>query len=112
MTTRTKRMSATAQVESLFSTDSDQLKQLVKQALEEILEGEMAQALGAERGERTGTRLGYRSGHYTRGLVTRIGKLELAVTNIVLSINSLAFMPLMGFSLGTSTLVGQALGPG
>jgi MATE family multidrug resistance protein len=40
----------------------------------------------------------------------RIGKLELAVTNIVLSINSLAFMPMMGFSLGTSTLVGQALG--
>jgi MATE family multidrug resistance protein len=43
-------------------------------------------------------------------LVGRIGKLELAVTNIVLSINSLAFMPMMGFSLGTSTLVGQALG--
>ena len=43
-------------------------------------------------------------------MVGRIGKLELAVTNIVLSINSLAFMPMMGFSLGTSTLVGQALG--
>ena len=43
-------------------------------------------------------------------MVGRLGKLELAVTNIVLSINSLAFMPLMGFSLGTSTLVGQALG--
>jgi MATE family multidrug resistance protein len=43
-------------------------------------------------------------------MVGRIGTLELAVTNIVLSINSLAFMPMMGFSLGTSTLVGQALG--
>jgi MATE family multidrug resistance protein len=43
-------------------------------------------------------------------MVGRIGKLELAVTNIVLSIDSLAFMPMMGFSLGTSTLVGQALG--
>ncbi|MFW5855332.1 MAG: MATE family efflux transporter [Thermodesulfobacteriota bacterium] len=43
-------------------------------------------------------------------MVGRIGKAELAVTNIVLSINSLAFMPMMGFSLGTSTLVGQALG--
>jgi MATE family multidrug resistance protein len=43
-------------------------------------------------------------------MVGRIGKLELAVTNIVLSVNSLAFMPMMGFSLGTSTLVGQALG--
>jgi MATE family multidrug resistance protein len=43
-------------------------------------------------------------------MVGRIGKLELAVTNIVFSINSLAFMPMMGFSLATSTLVGQALG--
>lgn len=43
-------------------------------------------------------------------MVGRIGNLELAVSNIVLSIDSLAFMPLMGFSMGTSTLVGQALG--
>ena len=43
-------------------------------------------------------------------MVGRIGKLQLAATNIVLSINSLAFMPMMGFSLATSTLVGQALG--
>jgi MATE family multidrug resistance protein len=43
-------------------------------------------------------------------MVGRIGKTQLAATNIVFSINSLAFMPMMGFSLGTSTLVGQALG--
>ena len=43
-------------------------------------------------------------------IVGRIGKVQLAATNIVFSINSLAFMPMMGFSLGTSTLVGQALG--
>jgi MATE family multidrug resistance protein len=43
-------------------------------------------------------------------MVGRIGKLQLAATNIVLSINSLAFMPMLGFSLATSTLVGQALG--
>jgi MATE family multidrug resistance protein len=43
-------------------------------------------------------------------MVGRIGNMELAVSNIVLSIDSLAFMPLMGFSMGTSTLVGQALG--
>jgi MATE family, multidrug efflux pump len=43
-------------------------------------------------------------------MVGRIGKVELATTNMVFSINSLAFMPMMGFSLGTSTLVGQALG--
>ncbi|WP_373499273.1 MATE family efflux transporter [Desulfococcus sp.] len=43
-------------------------------------------------------------------MVGRIGSVELAVTNIVLTINNLAFMPIMGFSMGTSTLVGQALG--
>ncbi len=43
-------------------------------------------------------------------LVGRIGKLELAATNIVISINSVAFMPSMGVSQGISALVGQALG--
>lgn len=43
-------------------------------------------------------------------MVGRLGTAELAATNIVLSINSLAFMPMLGFSVGTSTLVGQALG--
>jgi MATE family multidrug resistance protein len=43
-------------------------------------------------------------------LVGRIGRAELAATNIVLSINSLAFMPSMGVSQGMSVLVGQALG--
>jgi MATE family multidrug resistance protein len=42
--------------------------------------------------------------------VGRIGKTELAISNIVISINSLAFMPAMGFSYGVSALVGQALG--
>lgn len=45
-------------------------------------------------------------------VVGRLGTLELAATNIALNINSLAFMPLIGFSLGTSTLVGQAMGAG
>lgn len=43
-------------------------------------------------------------------LVGRIGTLELAATNIVLSINALAFMPSMGVSQGVSVMVGQALG--
>ena len=43
-------------------------------------------------------------------LIGRIGKAELAATNIVLSINALAFMPSMGASQGMSVLVGQALG--
>ncbi|MEE4241158.1 MAG: MATE family efflux transporter, partial [Desulfopila sp.] len=45
-------------------------------------------------------------------LVGRIGKVELAATNIVISINALAFMPSMGVSQGVSILVGQALGRG
>ena len=47
--------------------------------MQEMLEAEMTDALGAEKGERTAARLGYRSGHYTRTLVTRVGKLELRV---------------------------------
>lgn len=43
-------------------------------------------------------------------LVGRIGAAELAATNIVLSINALAFMPSMGVSQGIGVLVGQALG--
>jgi MATE family multidrug resistance protein len=43
-------------------------------------------------------------------LVGRIGKPALAATNIVLSINALAFMPSAGFAQGISVLVGQALG--
>ena len=43
-------------------------------------------------------------------MVGRIGTTELAVTNLVLSINSLSYMPMMGFSIGVSTLVGQAMG--
>jgi transposase-like protein len=39
----------------------------------------MDEALQAEKGERTSARLGYRSGHYSRTLVTRVGKIELRV---------------------------------
>ena len=39
----------------------------------------MTDALGAEKGERSPGRLGYRSGYYSRGLVTRVGKLELRI---------------------------------
>lgn len=43
-------------------------------------------------------------------MVGRIGKMELVVTNIAISLDSVSFRPLLGFVLGTSTLVGQALG--
>ena len=43
-------------------------------------------------------------------MVGRIGKTELAVTNLVMSINGLSYMPMFGLSMGVSTLVGQAMG--
>ena len=51
----------------------------MQEVLQECLEAEMTQALGAASGERTAARLGYRTGYYRRGLVTRIGKLDLWV---------------------------------
>ncbi len=42
--------------------------------------------------------------------VGRLGTFELAISNIAFSLESIAFMPAMGFSLGLSTLVGQSLG--
>ena len=43
-------------------------------------------------------------------LVGRLGTVELAISNIAFSIQSIAFMPAIGFSIGLSTLVGQSLG--
>jgi transposase-like protein len=47
--------------------------------LEEVLQAEMTDCVGAEPGERTAGRLGYRAGYYDRGLITRVGKIELRV---------------------------------
>lgn len=40
----------------------------------------------------------------------RLGKLELAATNIAFSIESLAFLPMVGLHLAVTTLVGQSVG--
>jgi MATE family multidrug resistance protein len=45
-------------------------------------------------------------------LVGRLGTAELALTNMVMAIDGLTFVPMMGFSTGVSTLVGQAMGAG
>ena len=79
MTTRAKRTAKSPQIEALVGSDRELLKSLVKESLQEVLEAEMSEALGAGPGERTADRTGYRSGYYSRGLVTRIGKLELRV---------------------------------
>jgi MATE family multidrug resistance protein len=45
-------------------------------------------------------------------MLGRLGDLELASSNIVLSIETLSFMPMIGFHIGNSTLVGQSVGRG
>ena len=63
----------------LLSEEKDLLRGAVQEMVQEILESEMDETVGARKGERTGGRTGYRSGYYSRGLVTRVGKLELRV---------------------------------
>jgi MATE family multidrug resistance protein len=43
-------------------------------------------------------------------MLGRLGDLELAASNIVLSIATLSFLPMVGFHMGNATLVGQAIG--
>lgn len=43
-------------------------------------------------------------------VVGRLGTVELAASNIAFAVNMLAFLPMVGFSIGTATLVGQAMG--
>jgi putative transposase len=66
-------------LQEVFGADKDGFKELLREVLQEVLEQEMTDALGAEKGERSPDRLGYRSGYYSRGLVTRVGKLELRI---------------------------------
>ncbi len=67
------------ELRKVLEEQEDFLKLLVEKVMQEVLEAEMDEALGASKGERTPGRVGYRSGHYTRGLVTRVGKIELMV---------------------------------
>lgn len=43
-------------------------------------------------------------------MVGRLGRAELAASNIVFAISTMAFLPLVGFSIAVSTMVGQAIG--
>ena len=63
----------------LLKEEKDFLKAAIEEVVQEVLEAEMDEVIGARKGERTPNRSGYRSGYYTRGLITRIGKLELEV---------------------------------
>jgi MATE family multidrug resistance protein len=45
-------------------------------------------------------------------LVGRLGRDELAATNLAFNVNTIAFMPMIGIGITVSVLVGQALGRG
>ncbi len=77
--TQNKCKASRINLQEVFGADKDGLKELLREVLQEVLEQEMTDALGAEKGERSPERLGYRSGYYSRGLVTRVGKLELRI---------------------------------
>lgn len=68
------------EVKRILSEDQDLLKTFVTATLQQSMEAEMDDTLAAEKSERTSGRLGYRSGYYGRGLITRIGKIELRVS--------------------------------
>jgi len=76
---RSKAQRGREGLEELLGGDKEFVKTAVREALEDVLDAEREEALGAAKGERTDERLGYRSGYYTRGLITRIGKIELRV---------------------------------
>lgn len=59
--------------------DQDLVRFLLESVLNQVLEAEMTETVGAGRYERSGERRSYRSGHYTRTLTTRVGKVELRV---------------------------------
>ena len=77
--THNKCKASRINLQEVFGADKDSLKELLREVLQEVLEQEMTDAIGAEKGERSPGRLGYRSGYYNRGLVTRVGKLELRI---------------------------------
>ena len=63
----------------VLDQDGELLRAIVQVVVQEVLEAEMDEVLWARKGERSPGRQGYRSGYYPRGLVTRVGKLELRV---------------------------------
>jgi putative transposase len=75
--TRKKSNRTSAEIKAMMAEDGEFLRPIVRTVIQEFLEAEMSEAIGAQKGERAEGRSGYRSGYYPRGLITRVGKLEL-----------------------------------
>ena len=70
--TRKQYRQLPAGVKEALEGDPDLLRPMVEGLVQQVLE-----AVGAGRYGRSEGRLGYRSGYYPRGLVTRVGQIEL-----------------------------------
>lgn len=68
-----------AGVKEALEGDADFLRPMVLGLVQEVLEREMDKALGAGRFKLSEGRPGYRNVYYPRGLVTRVGRIELRV---------------------------------
>jgi transposase-like protein len=77
--TQRKHSIDVTELKQIAQDQPDLLRPLIQAVLQEVLETEMDEALQAGKHERSADRLGYRSGYYRRGLVTRVGQLELRV---------------------------------
>jgi len=75
---RNKRTESGINWKALMAED-DLFKELLRESIQQYLEAEMEEVLRAGKWERSEDRRGHRSGYYTRGLVTRVGKIELRV---------------------------------
>ena len=80
--TRNKNIAKKLDLKEVLAEQEDFLRGLIQQVVQQVLEAEMDDALSAEKGQRTPNRLGYRSGHYSRTLTTRVGKLDLRYRRI------------------------------
>ncbi len=77
--TRKKDSAAVVDWKAAMREQEDFLKPMVAVVVQEVMEAEMTEAVEASPYERTGERKGYRSGYYRRGLITRVGRIELRV---------------------------------
>ena len=74
-----KHSANTIDLKALITEDQELMKVLMKEALQQVREAEMTDCVGIASSDRTQGRQSYHAGHYERGFVTRIGKLELRV---------------------------------
>jgi transposase-like protein len=66
-------------MQNLLLSDKDFLKRIIRENMQEIIHREFNEYMSVAPYERNDKRHGYRNGSYQRSLVTRVGKIELAV---------------------------------